>query len=596
MSTIFGFSSQNNAIAPLSQWLKQHPEVGYHHLSALGGQPDTPWQLRAGGAQAALAEALSQRDGLRLLARLDWTHGNDHAVALSRSRIGVVMRGQLENAAAIAARLQALGYDADADRPASLIADLLHWHERTLKDLGRAAWTVRQELAGIYAFGAVCSDEGSPLVFTASRIPLHLSLSIGGLACSDDAQLLPADRREQLLLHDGDVASLYPGHFDVLGATGLPVRRNTTLALGGEQTLDHFGHHMEKEIDAQPALFADALAGQPALPALASLLDGDDVGALDDVRSVALVASGSSHHAALTARYWLEAMTGLPTQVELASEFRYREAAPLPQTLIVAISQSGETADTVAGLRYAAQLGATHTLAISNVGDSTLMRQARWRLATNAGPEVAVTSTKTFTAQLLALYRLAFALARQRGRAPDEAAATARLAQLPQRTVEVLALKPQLDDWARHIAQGQTLFCVGRHAHFPVAMEGAQKVREVAYLNAEGHAGGELKHGPLAVVDRHLPVVACLPWNRLAEKMLANLQEVRARQGRIYVLTDAALASDERMSVIRMPASLGELDPLLYAVAFQLLAYRIAVHRGNSIDTPRYLAKTVLTE
>ncbi|BCL74693.1 glutamine--fructose-6-phosphate aminotransferase [isomerizing] [Jeongeupia sp. HS-3] len=594
MSTIFGFISQNNAVSPLSPLLAQHPELGYRHLSALGG--GSVWQ--AHGTQIALADALSQHSGYALLARLDWSYDGGHAAAVSRGRIGVVMRGQLENAVPLAAKLSSLGYEADSTQPAALIASLIHWHERTLKDLPRAVLAARQELVGIHAFGAASSDDNSALVFTGSRIPLFVSLSLGGVACTDNVQLLPADRREQLRLHDGDVASLSPGRIDVFDAAGQPVRRAATLALNSDETLDRFGHHMEREIDEQPAMLADALSHSGALPDLARLLGGDAVDALGGIRAITLIASGSSHHAALSARYWLEATVGVPVLVELASEFRYREVALLPDTLVVAISQSGETADTVASLRYAAQLGETHTLSISNVIDSTLMRQARWHLATNAGPEIAVTSTKTFTAQLLALYQLALGLARQQHRLDPQGASTAcaRLALLPQRAQEVLALKPQIDDWARAIAQGQTLFCIGRHGNYPVVMEGAQKIREVAYLNAEGHAGGELKHGPLAVIDRHLPVVACVPWNRLAEKMLANLQEVRARQGRIYVFTDAALASDERMNVIRMPASLGELDPVLYAVAFQLLAYRIAVHRGNSIDTPRYLAKTVLTE
>ncbi|GHD56431.1 glutamine--fructose-6-phosphate transaminase (isomerizing) [Jeongeupia chitinilytica] len=599
MSTIFGFISQNNAIAPLSHLLSRHPEFGYRHLSALGGNKAGLWADPASGPQIALADALNAHDGDRLLARLDWSHDGDHAVGMSRDRIGVVLRGQIDNAVALARRLAESGYTSDPARPAALVADLIHWHESSLHDLTRAVQATRLDLQGIYAIGVSCGDDGRPLVFAASRIPLYLGLSIGGTACTDNVQLLPADRREQLRLHEGDVVSLYPAHVEVTDADGHAVRRTATLTLNADEALDRFGHHMEREIDAQPAMLADALSQRGAVPTLETLLSGDDgVAELAGIRAITLIASGSSHHAALTARYWLEARVGIPTLVELASEFRYRDVALLPGTLVIAISQSGETADTVASLRFARQLGATLTLAISNAADSTLMRQARWHLATNAGPEIAVTSTKTFTAQLLMLYQLALGLARLHGRLDADAEATARdrLAELPLRAHAVLSLKPLVDDWARTIAQAQALFCVGRHGNYPVVLEGAQKIREVAYLGAEGHAGGELKHGPLAVVDRNLPVVACLPWNRLAEKMLANLQEVRARQGRIYVFTDAALPSDDRMNVIRMPASLGDLDPLLYTLAFQLLAYRIALHRGTSIDTPRYLAKTVLTE
>ncbi|MBM3115125.1 isomerizing glutamine--fructose-6-phosphate transaminase [Jeongeupia naejangsanensis] len=598
MSTIFGFISQNNAIAPLSLVLSRHPELGYRHLSALGGNASALDAIRASGPQAALADALGPHDGQRLLARLDWSHDGERAVALSRGRIGVVLRGQIDNADALAERLTQLGYPSDPTRPAALVADLVHWHEDALKYLPRAVQAARLELQGIHAFGVSCSDSGSPLVFTGNRIALYLALSIIGVACTDNVQLLPADRREQLRLSEGDVVSLHPGHVEVVDANGQPVRRTATLTLNGDEALDRFGHHMEREIDAQPALLADALSLRGAIPTLERLLGDDSVHELAGIRTITLLASGSSHHAALTARYWLEALVGVPTLVELASEFRYREVALPPDTLVIAISQSGETADTVASLRFARQLGATLTLAISNVSDSTLMHQARWHMVTNAGPEIAVTSTKTFSAQLLALYQLALALARLHHRLTPEAESEARrhLGELAQRAHAVLALKPLIDDWARAIAQGQTLFCIGRHSNYPVVLEGAQKIREVAYLGAEGHAGGELKHGPLAVVDRNLPVVACLPWNRLAEKMLANLQEIRARQGRIYVFTDAALPSDERMNVIRMPASLGDLDPLLYTLAFQLLAYRIALHRGTSIDTPRYLAKTVLTE
>ena len=352
---------------------------------------------------------------------------------------------------------------------------------------------------------------------------------------------------------------------------------------------------MQKEIHEQAAIFADTLDNTGCDANLAQLLNGEAAGTLCNIESITLLASGSSHHAALIARYWFETLAGLPCSVELASEYRYRDAVQHYHTLVIAISQSGETADTIAALKYARQQKHQHTLAISNASPSTLMQLADFQLYLAAGPEIGITSTKTFSAQLLALYRLALSFAKLRDHLTPaaETAAINDLQRLPRAASELENITPQLKEWAQRIFRCKQLFFVGRHLYYPLAQEAALKMQEVAYIHASGFPGGELIHGPLTLVNKDLPVIACLPWNRLTEKLLANLQEVRARGGDLFILSDAGLASSEHFNVICMSNNLHDLTPVLYAIALQKLAYYTAILQNNDVDTPRFLSKSV---
>ncbi|MGH8687046.1 MAG: glutamine--fructose-6-phosphate transaminase (isomerizing), partial [Burkholderiales bacterium] len=358
-------------------------------------------------------------------------------------------------------------------------------------------------------------------------------------------------------------------------------------------------HYMQKEIHEQPAAVASALEAA-AGGACPQIFGVDAEAILRDTRGILILACGTSLHAGMVARYWLEGIAGIPCTVEIASEYRYREPACDPDTLVVAVSQSGETADTLAALQYAKAVGHRHSLAICNVPESALVRTAELRFLTRAGPEIGVASTKSFTTQLVALLLLAVVLARLRGRLTREREAQilGALRGLPGALAEALALESPLEGWARKIAQREHALFLGRGIHFPVALEGALKLKEISYIHAEGYAAGELKHGPLALIDAGMPVIALSPNDALRDKLASNLHEIRARDGQLYVLADAALgmAPAPGFDVIQLPACAGPLSPIVRSVPLQLLAYHAALARGNDVDKPRNLAKSVTVE
>jgi glucosamine--fructose-6-phosphate aminotransferase (isomerizing) len=365
--------------------------------------------------------------------------------------------------------------------------------------------------------------------------------------------------------------------------------------------LGQFRHYMQKEIFEQP----EALANTLELIAGAEVLSPNLFGAnapqmLEDARGVLIIACGTSYHAGLTARYWIEQLAKLPCQVEIASEYRYRDSVPHPDTLVVAISQSGETADTLAAVKHAKALGMGRTLAICNVAESALVRETALRFLTRAGPEIGVASTKAFTTQLAALALLALTLAKQQGRLPaaEEAKHLTALRHLPVAVQKVLALEPAIEAWAGRFAMKEHALFLGRGHHYPIAMEGALKLKEISYIHAEAYPAGELKHGPLALVDKEMPVIAVAPNDALLEKLKSNLQEVKARGGELYVLADAdsAVAESEGVHIIRLPEHYGLLSPVLHVVPLQLLAYHAALVKGTDVDKPRNLAKSVTVE
>jgi len=413
-------------------------------------------------------------------------------------------------------------------------------------------------------------------------------------------------------LEEGDLVDLQLGRYWIVGKDGnalttgqRPVR--TVQAHSGAAELGPYRHYMQKEIFEQPRAIADTLEGLAGI--VPELFDGagqhGEPGAaawrvFKDIDNVLILACGTSYYSGCTAKYWLEEIAGIPTQVEVASEYRYRTSVPNPRTLVVTISQSGETADTLAALRHAQSLGMQHTLTICNVATSAMVRECKLAYITRAGVEIGVASTKAFTTQLAGLFLLTLALAQSKGRLSEEqeAAHLKAMRHLPVALQAVLALEPQLISWAEDFARMENALFLGRGLHYPIALEGALKLKEISYIHAEAYPAGELKHGPLALVTSAMPVVTVAPNDALLEKLKSNMQEVRARAGVLYVLADGdtRIESSEGIHVIRMPEHYGALSPLLHVVPLQLLAYHTACARGTDVDKPRNLAKSVTVE
>jgi glucosamine--fructose-6-phosphate aminotransferase (isomerizing) len=408
-------------------------------------------------------------------------------------------------------------------------------------------------------------------------------------------------------LEEGDIVDVQLGKYWIEDAARKPVQRavKTVHAHSGAAELGPYRHYMQKEIFEQPRAIADTLEGIEGI--VPELFDGEHPAPGENaynvfrhIDSVLILACGTSYYSGCTAKYWLESMAKIPTQVEVASEYRYRESVPNPRTLVVTISQSGETADTLAALRHAQSLGMTQTLTLCNVATSAMVRECKLSYITRAGVEIGVASTKAFTTQLAGLFLLTLTLAQSRGllSAAEEARHLKAMRHLPAALQSVLALEPQLMAWAQDFASKENALFLGRGMHYPIALEGALKLKEISYIHAEAYPAGELKHGPLALVTSAMPVVTVAPNDALLEKLKSNLQEVRARGGVLYVLADAdtQIESSEGLNVIRMPEHYGELSPLLHVVPLQLLAYHTACARGTDVDKPRNLAKSVTVE
>ena len=433
--------------------------------------------------------------------------------------------------------------------------------------------------------------------------PLLLGLGEGETFAASDASALLQVTRRIVYLEEGDVVSLTTDGYRILDANGTQVERavhESSLSADAVE-LGPYRHYMQKEIYEQPGAVAATLEMVVGASSIVPQLFGADAEeVLRDVDRVLILACGTSYHAGLVTRYWIEAIAQLPCDVEIASEYRYRDSVPDPKALVITISQSGETADTIAALQHAKSLGQQKTLAICNVAESTLIRQARLRFLTRAGPEIGVASTKAFTTQLAALFLLTLVLAKLRGRmdAEVEKEYLTALRHLPTALGHVLELETAITSWAEAFSPKQHALFLGRGMHYPIALEGALKLKEISYIHAEAYPAGELKHGPLALVDRDMPVVAIAPNDTLLEKLKSNLQEVKARGGELYVFADAdsQFQESEGVHVIRLPENHGALSPILHVVPLQLLAYHAALVRGTDVDKPRNLAKSVTVE
>ncbi|MDM8357585.1 glutamine--fructose-6-phosphate transaminase (isomerizing) [Pandoraea communis] len=541
------------------------------------------------------------------IAHTRWaTHGapatkNAHPI-FSRERIGLVHNGIIENHETLRDMLRAKGYEFASETDTEVIAHLVdaHFHANDGGDLVRAVRSAIAQLHGAYAIAVVSKDEPKRMVCARQGSPLVIGFAADGHFLASDALALAGHCARFIYLEEGDVALLTPDSVTVFDAQGAEVDRvvREMAAYQSEVALGPYQHYMQKEIFEQPRAIADTIS---SIAAFSPMLFGDAaVDALPRVNSVLILACGTSYYAGLTAKYWLESIAGIPTQVEIASEYRYRESVPNPQALVVTISQSGETADTLAALKHAQRLGHEHTLAVCNVQTSALVRQTAMSFITRAGAEIGVASTKAFTTQLVALFALAVTLGIERGRIDANGAARylTQLRHLPAALTSVLALEPQIIAWAARIAAVPSALFLGRGRHYPIALEGALKLKEISYIHAEAYPAGELKHGPLALVSEQMPVVTIAPNDVLVEKLKSNMQEVRARGGELYVLADddIHMSSTDGIRVIRMPEHYGELSPVLHVVPLQLLAYHTACARGTDVDKPRNLAKSVTVE
>ncbi|MEO8738076.1 MAG: glutamine--fructose-6-phosphate transaminase (isomerizing) [Casimicrobiaceae bacterium] len=551
---------------------------------------------------AAQAEA-THISGLTGISHTRWaTHGAPTSVNahphVSSDEIAVVHNGIIENFESLRERLQAQGYKFVTQTDTEVIAHLIHAHYR-----GNLLDAVRKSVAefkGAYAIAAISTREPGRAVGARYGSPLLVGIGEHDHFLASDASAIAPVTQRVAYLEEGDVADITLDAFAIYDANGDRITREvvTVAASGDAVELGPYRHFMQKEIFEQPRAIADTLESVGGIGP--DLFGADAAAVFAKVRAVHLLACGTSYYAALLGRLWLEGVAGIPAQAEIASEYRYRDSVPNADALVVVISQSGETADTLAALKHAKELGHRHTLAICNVATSSMVRQTALTFLTRAGTEVGVASTKAFTTQLTAQFLLTLTLAKLRGRldASEEARWLGALRHLPAAIQAVLALEPAIIAWAQQFAKKQNTLFLGRGLHYPIALEGALKLKEISYIHAEAYPAGELKHGPLALVDANMPVVAIAPNDALLEKLKSNLQEVRARGGELYVIADADshIQSSEGIHVLRLPEHAGLLSPVVHTIPMQLLAYHTAVLRGTDVDKPRNLAKSVTVE
>ena len=604
MCGIVGAVATRNIVPMLLEGLKRLEYRGYDSCGVAvhnGGLKRARSVRRVEDLVAQIAE--SGLAGTTGISHTRWaTHGapvtaNAHP-HFSHGNIALVHNGIIENYEEIRRDLQAAGFEFESQTDTEVIAHLVN-HLYT-GDLLKAVQQAVKRLHGAYAIAVFCQDEPQRVVAARFGSPLVVGLGKGENFVASDAMAIAGTTNRIVYLEEGDVVDVGQTAVRIYDRNDAPVERpaRTVEAQAGAVELGPYSHFMQKEIFEQPRAIADTLEG--VIAATPALFGEGAEKVFSGIDSLLILACGTSYYAGLTAKYWLEAIAKLPTQVEIASEYRYRESVPSAKTLVIVISQSGETADTLAALKHAQALGMNETLAICNVASSAIVRLTKLNYLTRAGVEIGVASTKAFTTQLTALFLLTLSLAKLRGQLPAdaEAAALRNLRHLPAALQAVLALEPQIIAWAGEFALKEHALFLGRGRHFPIALEGALKLKEISYIHAEAYAAGELKHGPLALVTDQMPVVTVAPNDALLEKLKSNIQEVRARGGQLYVFADADthIASSDGIKVIRLPEHYGALSPILHVVPLQLLAYHTALARGNDVDKPRNLAKSVTVE
>lgn len=608
MCGIVGALAQRNVVPILLEGLERLEYRGYDSAGLLVLDPAGFQRIRTVGRVAELRSRSEAVKGEAGIAHTRWaTHGvpserNAHP-HISRELIAVVHNGIIENHEDLRRELISEGYAFDSDTDTEVIAHLVH---RSLSGHASLLEATRGALArvkGAYAICVAAAHDPHRLVCARRGSPLLIGIGKGEHYVASDASALLPVTNSIVHLEEGDVAELSRYGYRIWNEGGQPVERQVRKSSLRHENVElgQYRHYMQKEIFEQPQALEETLESLCGESQLKSTIFGEHAPAvLSEINRVLILACGTSYHAGLVARYWLEDIAGIPCEVEIASEYRYRASIPNPRTLVIAISQSGETADTLAALQHAASQGMRHTLAICNVDESSLTRHARLKLLTRAGPEIGVASTKAFTTQLAGLFILTLILAQEFGRLEIERERTLfrETRRLPTIARNVLELEPVIAQLATRFADKKHALFLGRGLHYPIAMEGALKLKEISYIHAEAYPAGELKHGPLALVDSEMPIIAVAPNDALLEKLKSNLQEVSARGGELYVFADAnaSITHAENIHVIRLPDNAGYLSPILHAIPLQLLAYHVALLKGTDVDKPRNLAKSVTVE
>ena len=609
MCGIVGAVANRSVVPTLIEGLSRLEYRGYDSagIAVLNGHGIE--RVRAVGRVAAMTEKAeaTKITGYVGIGHTRWaTHGgvtesNAHP-HVSKEQIAVVHNGIIENHDEQRARLKTLGYEFTSQTDTEVIAHLIHYYHQSLSLLAATQKAVT-ELTGAFAIGVVSVKEPEHMITARLGCPLLIGLGEGENFIASDVSAVLSVTRKVIYLEDGDVADIRLDGVAILGRDGLAVQRTVHLSdvSLASMELGPYAHFMQKEIHEQPRALTDTIEALIDDNKFSVALFGDQAEAVfKQVDSILILAAGTSYYAALTAKYWLESLAKLPTNVEIASEYRYRVSVPNPKQLIVTISQSGETLDTMEALKHAKSLGQNLTLAICNVQESAIPRASQLVFYTRAGAEIGVASTKAFTTQLVALFTLAATLAKQRGLLNRQAEQThlSALRQLAGSVQHALNLEPQIREWAKRFADKQHALFLGRGIHYPIALEGALKLKEISYIHAEAYPAGELKHGPLALVDSSMPVVVIAPNDDLLEKVKSNMQEVHARGGELFVFADADshFVESAGVHVIRTPRHVGLLSPILHTIPVQILAYHAALLKGTDVDKPRNLAKSVTVE
>lgn len=606
MCGIVGAVARRNIVPILIEGLKRLEYRGYDSagIAILNGGLQ---RVRSTGRVVELEKLAGGLSAPIGIAHTRWaTHGvpsERNAHPQVSGGVSVVHNGIIENHDEIREGLQARGYDFSSDTDTEVIAHLVRDNLSHGAQLFDAVCQATVVLQGAYAIAVVNESDPDLMVVARQGAPLLLGLGEGENFAASDASALIQVTQRMVYLEDGDRAAITRSAVKIVNSVGESVERQVQISQlsVAKQDLGQYQSYMHKEIFEQPMAVANTLEMVTGAKTVVPELFGADAGKVfGRTESVLILACGTSYHAGMVARYWIEAYAGLPCNVEIASEYRYRESVPNPNALVVAISQSGETADTLAALQHARARGHANSLAICNAPESALIRGSNLRFLTRAGPEIGVASTKAFTTQLATLVLLAMVLAKHRGRLDSrrEGELLHSLRHLPAALSQVLSIEPQVIAWAQELAPHRHALFLGRGVHWPIAMEGALKLKEISYIHAEAYAAGELKHGPLALVDQDMPVFAIAPKDALLEKLKSNLKEVSARGGKLYVFADqdARIPVETGVEVIRLPDHAGMLSPILHTVPLQMLAYHAALIRGNDVDKPRNLAKSVTVE
>jgi glucosamine--fructose-6-phosphate aminotransferase (isomerizing) len=606
MCGIVAAVAKRNVVPVLIEGLNKLEYRGYDSAGLAYLDGGSLQRLRSVGRVAELAAQADGKSAVQGIAHTRWaTHGvpsERNAHPHISSGLAVVHNGIIENYAEIKQELSGLGYAFTSDTDTEVIAHLVHHLLKTTPDLFEAVRLATTRFLGAYAIAVIYEGE-QRIVVARHGAPLLLGLGSDGNYAASDASALLQVTRNMVYLEEGDIAEITQNSIRVVRPDGSAVSRpvhESSLSADAVE-LGNYRHYMQKEIFEQPQALANTLEMVGGAQTIQPQIFGAEASALfGKARSVLILACGTSYHSGLVARYWIEQLAGIPCTVEIASEYRYRISVHDPEQLVVAISQSGETADTLAAVRYAKERGQAMTLAICNVAESAIVRECALRFLTRAGPEIGVASTKAFTTQLAALALLTLALSKQQGKlsVQDEQNHLNALRHLPVAVQKVLDIEPQIEVWAQHFANKHHALFLGRGHHYPIAMEGALKLKEISYIHAEAYAAGELKHGPLALVDREMPVISVAPNDTLLEKLKSNLQEVKARGGQLYVFADrdSEVSESDGVHIMRLPEHYGLLSPILHVVPLQLLSYHVALVKGTDVDKPRNLAKSVTVE